>query len=435
MAPIIFLVLMPVAHLEVKEKAWAEQCLAQYPEIMYLADAAVRKTEEGDAILDGSYSEQIFGQKFVELDRTLMTLHCMKLILDGGEDAYLQFTEAQPKEVRLSRQSFAKLHLQGRSLLISRYEGLSETEMIRAIEAALVLGDIGKSERAREVFRAYGAKAPDHDDFHGEVMKILEAHPKLSPTFEALPRGAKKILCEAANLAHYGHVTHLEGSPHQMLSYLKTSGVSRLGLEFDFFVHVCDVAGALGHIDRRSSKVYTEQAHAAMQGVYSACMLLREGHTELEAYNAYLSMRASLLGLDPSDQTEAILTRIGAMLRLFTPEEGALLREGVRALDPSVIKAFDVRGIEGGRTPTYMPAVLVNLMNNERLGNSREERIIQAVAIGLPFLAKVLEQSKTFDKTIPLNFNGAAGLAKTAPEKLLLDFEIDQEGNVLPVSR
>lgn len=88
------------------------------------------------------------------------------------------------------------------------------------------------------------------------------------------------------------------------------------------------------------------------------------------------------------------------------------------------------------RTPTYMPAVLVNLANNPRLGSSKEKRISQAVILGLPFIARVLETHKQHllrleaDSTISLNFNKVAGVAKTNPAALNGEYTIDSEGNV-----
>ena len=170
--------LQPVILSQVQGVTWVQKCIEQYPEILWLADSKVRKTEEGQATMQGSYSEQLFGQKFVEFDRTIMTLRCLQLILDGSENAYQAFTVAQPGDQKLSRASFEKLHFQGIGLVKSGYNGMSELEMTQAAEAALVLGDIGKSEKARAVFKPYGAVAPDHDDFHGEVMKILGEHPE-----------------------------------------------------------------------------------------------------------------------------------------------------------------------------------------------------------------------------------------------------------------
>lgn len=199
----------PVTSSPLKGVEWVRKCVEQYPEIQWLADANVRKTEEGQATAQGPYSEQLFSQKFVEFDRTIMTLRCLQLILDGSEKAYEEFTAAQPVDAKLLRESFDALHSEGLQLVQSNYRGMSEREMIEAMEAALVLGDIGKSEKARALFKPYGAAAPDHDDFHGEVMGILQKNGSLCPTFARLSPPSKQLLSETANLAHYGHITHL----------------------------------------------------------------------------------------------------------------------------------------------------------------------------------------------------------------------------------
>jgi HAD superfamily hydrolase (TIGR01509 family) len=417
--------------------AWVEKCVEQYPEILFLANAEVRKTEEGQQAMQGHDSEQLFGEKFVEFDRTLMTLRCLKLILDGSDQAYERFTFAQGKEVKLSKESFQALHRLGKEIIHSGYEGLSSYELTQAIESALVLGDIGKSEKAREIFRPYGAIAPDHDDFHEEALQILKEHPDLCPTFARLSPAAQKLLCKSANLIHYGHITHLEGGP-RMFSKLKKSQVSALEFSFDFFVHTCDVAGALGHVSRDSSLTYTQLTDQALRATFEACQLLiGEKKREVDAYDAYLAKRAHWLGLDSEERTNRVLTRVGCMLRLFTPEDGKLLKQAFSRLEPEASKkVMEQLENELDRTPTYMPAVLLNLSSNPQLGTKREERMIQTVVLGLPFLAKVLEKHQQAIKEeqanpeIPLNFNKAAGLAKATPQSLQEEFIVDTEGNV-----
>ena len=151
----------PVAFSELQGLEWVKKCTQQYPEIHWLADADVRKTEEGQATEQSPYSEQLFGQKFIEFDRTIMTLRCLQLVLDGSEKAFIEFTGAQPSSTKLTKTSFERLHAQGTDLVKSQYDGMSELEMIQTMEASLVLGDIGKSAKAREVFQPYGASAPD----------------------------------------------------------------------------------------------------------------------------------------------------------------------------------------------------------------------------------------------------------------------------------
>jgi hypothetical protein len=83
-----------------------------------------------------------------------------------------------------------------------------------------------------------------------------------------------------------------------------------------------------------------------------------------------------------------------------------------------------------------MPAVLVNLANNGKLGETKKERLSKAVTMGLPFIARVLEKQQMrlerglADPQIPLNFNKMAGIAKSAPELLEKEFSINRDGLV-----
>lgn len=421
-----------------------QKCIRQYPEVLWMANGGVKHTQEGIASSKEPYSEQLFGKRFVEFDRTMMTLYCLKLILNGSDTAYELFTKSQPEEVRLTRESFRDLQAQAQKLLKSRFKNLSEEQIAQVMELALILGDMGKSERAREVFKQYGVYAPDHDDFHGEAMRVLEKHPHICSSFFVLPAAAKELLIQSANLAHYGHITHLEGSI-EMFDQLvgQKENLDPFMLSFDLFVHTCDVAGALGHVENQSSLVYNEQTHQAMQAMKEAVEIVIGPETSaVDALNCYLEKRAAWLHLDSADPSDRVLTRIGAMLRLFTEKDGQILREAFRELDVEmqerIALELDIREDNpyNLRTPTYMPAVLVNLSNNLSLGESREERLKSAMKIGLPFLAKalmlqkVLVLSEKLIPSIPLCFNEAAGVAKENPHLLSGEFSIDSDGNI-----
>ena len=423
---------------------WVQKCIEMHPEITWLADENVKITQEGHASNDQPYSIQLYGKKFVEFDRTMMTLHCLRLILDGSDKAYEDFTAVQKENLKLSKESFEQLHKQAQAILDSNWGGLSSFQMAQAMETALVLGDIGKSEKARSVFTPYGAAAPDHDDFHGEAMAILAEHPELCPSFNRLPKSAQELLLKTANLAHYGHITHLEGDI-SMFATLKQSEIASsdpIALSFDYLVHTCDVAGALGHVNNRSSIVYTENSHRALQATLHAVQALANPEAnEADAYNHYIKERATWLGLNPENRSDRILARIGSMLRLFTPEQGRAMQAGIEKINPSdlpqIISFFDIENNHlPTRTPTYMPAVLVNLANNPSLGETPEIRLTKAIELGLPFIARVLDHHQTLlrngqiDPAIPLNFNPTAGTAKTNPDAFSNPFTIHQNGEV-----
>lgn len=415
----------------------------QYPEILYLAEDNVQITQEASASFEGSHSEQLIGKKYVEFDRTLMTLHCLELFLDGSDAAYEELTAAQPASAKLSREAFDHLHEEGQALLDSEWKDLSSTEMKQAMEVGLVLGDIGKSDKARELFESYGASAPDHDDFHDEVMEILQEFPELSPSYFSLPEAGQELLYKTSGLAHFGHITHLEGGIHMFDSLFEREIASEdpTALSFELFIHTCDVAGALGHINCVSSLVYTQETHRAMQAMADAVRLLEDpSKTSEDAYNFYVATRATWLELDENDPLDRVLSRIGAMLRLFTPPEGQIIKKTVNRFDETtlhkIVSGFDEHSGHF-TTPTYMPAVLVNLTNHPKLGRTREERLSKAISLGLPFLARVLEKHQKlmsegeFDPNVPLNFNPIAGAVKDNPYALRYPFSIQENGHVV----
>ena len=82
--------------------------------------------------------------------------------------------------------------------------------------------------------------------------------PQIFPTFGTLPPKFKKLTQRVNGQVHFGHVTHLEGTPIKMLSKIKKSGIlDENGQPFDFEIltHLCDVSAALGHINNQGSLV------------------------------------------------------------------------------------------------------------------------------------------------------------------------------------
>ena len=98
--------------------------------------------------------------------------------------------------------------------------------------------------------------------------------------------------------------------------------------------------------------------------------------TPWDAYNTYLTTRAKWLGLDPHDRSDRVCARVGAMLRLFTEDQGTVLKGSMQKIDPDTLtKIVTQLDIGSGSLPTltntYMPAVLVNLSNNTALGATK----------------------------------------------------------------
>ena len=105
-AAAIGLLVCPTLFSSSSEKAkGVETCIETYPELHWLANSNVRKTEEG-AGAGGGYSQKFFGQAYPEFDRSFLSLQCLEWIVDGTDASYKSFTASQPDAVRLTPAHF-----------------------------------------------------------------------------------------------------------------------------------------------------------------------------------------------------------------------------------------------------------------------------------------------------------------------------------------
>ena len=367
-----------------------------FPELRWLREGEVTVTQEGVCTRN---------PKTIEYDRTLLTIKCLDLIIQGGSEAYQEFVKAQ-KVDPLTREAFDSLH-QKNSYFQEKFH-LTPDRLQLLLRSALVMGDLGKTEKAREIFPKI--TTPDHDDFEKEALCILRDSPSLCPTFEQLNPREQEILIQATGLIHFGHVYHLEGG-HEMFSHLKKAAPDEAILEFALFVQRCDVAGALGHRNSDASVTFTQTTFEMYEAVGKACkVLLDPSKNPGDAYQTFVDLRAQKVGLDPRTSEGHILTRIAAMLRVFTPEAMAPYQSAYDKLpaeEKDLLNKWFCNDTppEETLTPTYVPAVLLNLVGN--LG------VEKGIQLGLPVIAKALE---AFHSNRPADlracFNPLAGQAK-----------------------
>ncbi len=110
--------------------AWVKECIEKHPEVEYLADKDVQKTEDGKEVKEGSYSQRLYnGEHFVEFERTIVSLDCLRLIIAGDDPSYETFVSAQ-KENKLSRESFQAMHLLAKKMIENNPFSLSEGEVL-----------------------------------------------------------------------------------------------------------------------------------------------------------------------------------------------------------------------------------------------------------------------------------------------------------------
>jgi len=410
----------------------AQQHVENYPELQHLASSWVTATNEaaGGNAPSESYSSQLDkGQQFVEFERSLVSLQSLNQVIDGSDQAYARLTSVQITPA-LGYGDFKSLSNRWQTLA-EHYgsKGIYPNDLRTTAEVSLVLGDMGKAKSVRDMMADLGIGDVDHNDFYRRVMSHQEA-PKRFESFRRLNPDLQMLVRKTAGLAHFGHITHCEGGP-QMFGRLKASDILNQdpeAFEFAAFVHICDVAGALGHRNPKGSAAYTKATFHAVEATFDACRALKDGD-EVSAYALLIRRRAHWLGLSPYSDEGRMLTRLGALMRLVTLEHGQALKESFSKLslkdrDMARLALSASKAGQTCRAPTYIPALLVNLANNRQLGNTVEERLMHAVKIGVPFISFTLNTYRSMldqgslRPDVPLNFNPLSGTAAVAPELL-----------------
>ncbi len=428
------------------DEAWVREKIVAYPELSWLADKKVAVTHDIQAKHEPDSktppSVLVYDGRYDEFDRSILGLVALDHVSKGTQEGYEAFVSAQAKDdlknPPLSYEQYSELHQKYLGLLKS---GLARQDM----EIALVLGDMGKTTRARTLFGPEGVKAADHDIF---LREALMKRPELFPSYEGLTPLAKKLLPLASGLVHIGHITHIEGGV-EMFEPLAESGILKthpLAMDFDGFVHLMDVAGSAGQVVPWSSVVLTSNTYKAITGIDESFRVLRNGGTPQEALSKYVELRGKWLGLTESETQKryaGLVVRLGANLRRFDPESGKVIKDTFLSLPEESRKEYEERlsptsPLLPANTPTYIPAVFSNLSRNETLGEASEERLAGAVKIGLPFIYKVLsspevDAQRTIRGGDPINFNTAAkfALSENAAQLKEASFSLDGQNQVL----
>lgn len=419
---------------EIGSKEWIKQKLEAYPELTWLAEKDVLMTHDYTAKDENSYSQDLFRKQYVEFDRTLLALEFFHRTLRGSKVDYEWLVKNQNPSQKLTLNSFHELH----NFLVNEINNI-DTHLF---ELAIVLGDMGKSQKARKLAPEISKKNSDQDAFYGQVIRLK---PEIFPSFQGLSEKQKLVLQRGAHLIHFGHVTHLEGNSSMFLplkdSKILNSQAGEVAFKIEFLTHMCDVAGAAGHVNRQGSIVLTEPTYLRLKNVYDAALMLREKSPD-DALNAYLKWSAHWLGQKLITKEDEVVIRIASMMRLSDKDDTLLVKKSLEECPQEyrdlILEMFAFDALESPiKTPTYIPAVLSNLSKNKSLDEDSKKRIRMGVQLGALAIARALKFAKKnslFQSgNIILNFNPMASQAKQADALTLFtqeNFEMSDLGDI-----
>ena len=365
-------------------------------------------------------SHILFGKSVPSFNRVLMALSSLDVIIDGNYEDYLEFVHGQSQEIRVSWASFQNLQARGRGVL-SSFSGLNTGEMRSLVELAIILSEIGNTETARNKGWVYGIVADRSADF---IEKAMRLHPEIFPSFSKLNRRQQALLQDLLTFVRFDEITELKGVK-EAFERIKKERRDKEHIEFldlALFLYSCRLGGAHGDECCYSSPLFTRFAVKNITYLLKALLLLNEKSAE-EAFRYYLAARADWLGLDSGSALSRVLTKIGAMMHLYTPAEGKVVKEAFLRLEPEAITTIvhefdDFDSKEAICNSEHLATFLQNLRANGELGNSEREQISNSISFGLPFIVEALAISKETPNDLPLDFTTVSHFAAKDLKKL-----------------
>ncbi len=368
--------------------------LQKYPqELSWLTGDVHSSPEIGGAIVgDKTAGEAIFPNltkdQIKEFDRTAVGLLTFLWALGGDYDS---FVECQPSTVRLTRESFDRLHEFTKRVV-------PDKEAKNAMSLYLVINDLTKvSSVVEEMKKRTGNIVVDHDVL---LLDVLQNHQDLSPSFAKSPAKYQELITGGLKAKfNMAHLSQGEG-PAAILSGLK--GIDEDSLNF-YLIHVLfDTAGVVGHLKQNGSLVMTEPTYRNMEMAIDAINYLRAGNSEARAYNYMLENRAKEWKLDIKSSMGRAAARVACMLRLHGKEDEPKVAQIVKVINSledstrkNLIRELDTSGIEGETAIMlyYAPAILANTETALKKQNDPQS-FEHAVVLGLETFTSLYQQAR-----------------------------------------
>jgi len=355
------------------------------------AAAEQAASASGNATSHNRPSMLLFGQNCDEIDRTITGVLCLKWVLTGD---YEHFTQGQDPKLRLSRASFQRFQELCQ-------ETLRTPEDMFGLLTATVVNDLGKdSTLAARVEQATGIPMlkQNHDMVLFEAVKadLVSCMHELNPQQRDYLMVGLKMGCRL-NLGQLVQAENVPGSLDVMIE-LKDH---EHAFELKFLEQLCDVAGALGHVDATCSKSMIEPVFQAFMTVHKVLSdILHDRSSLREAYDEVLTQRADFIEdagyrrLTVKSPEDRALLRLMTMGRTANKDQAAWFEDAFNSLAPDIkenlVKGLSVDGWKDGKAilPYYVSAILQAGLHNTRDESASAKS--NALASMMRFLTRIL---------------------------------------------
>lgn len=373
-----------------------------FPDLSHLknADPTVESSTSTGA-KSWTPSRAVFGEDFIEVNRTLVSMLAVKWLL---ADDYEAFTGGQPDAVRLSRTSFQSLRE------FSLREDMS-SEDIYALLVALAIDDIGKDPALAQELEETASTvspvspttptSPASSDHSSTVLQA--AHAGLVSSLEKMPCENRMAVLQNLEIGcrlNIAQVLQGETAPAS-LQVLHQIPDSDHGFHIRATVTFLDVGGAAAHRNPHGCVVMTEQVFRSYMATIQRLDEFRRHliATPRACYDQVLSFRANLLHgcgfdlLSTDNSDERALLRLLSIGRVENKDKAEQFQRAFNLLaDPTrraLVDGLSVDGVDDGVAvvPYYAPGLLSEILKN--VPTHSEDATVQVLAAYMGFLARV----------------------------------------------
>ena len=363
---------------------WVKEKLKLYTELSWLIQPNDKYSQGISHGNNQSWSKEISSTHSIEFEKTVTSLLCLELILNGSKESYKRFISTQ-KENILGYTSFIKLHKF--ALNIIKANPILSKQLL---EKNIIIRDMGKSEVVRNIVKDKCSIV--EPDPHFFIRKVLNNCTNIFPSYANLNQEQRKAILET-DIFHFGHISHLEGGP-EMLTPLKTAKLDKSMLDFKLLTDVIEIAGCLGHINNNGSLLFTQKIFKITWTIIDVLRTLGD-KDETQILKEYIKLRAKWLVFNHNIKEDVVLTKIGAMMQLTSEQEGETIKKAFNNLNNDdrelILDQLNPLIYRYEKTPAYMPNFLRNFYQKQVTYLGSEKALEEVVDTAIPFLARVIK--------------------------------------------
>ena len=360
------------------------------------AESTPTDTEEVFGDKNASPSQQLYGQDYIEVNRTVLGMLALKWLMVGDHGDYNAFTCQQAPVVKLRPESFEKL----RRLF---QEGLQDSKDIYALLVAMVVNDLGKDpDLSEDVIAGTGDSKQNHD-----MIVYAAAQANMIPLLDDFDAARKADLILGLQFGsglNAAQLAQAENVPANLKGALLMKGHDK-AFSIKYMELLLDVAGADGHLDARGAKAMIEPVFQSfmttrqvLQDIVAGKCDLRTGYDQVLTHRQKMLEKDGFKTLSVTVPLERALLRLLTMSRTASKHQADQISQAFYSLPNSTQRALvdglSVDGYNDGTAilPYYIPALFAETIRNTAKSNDKQQ--VAALGSVMRFLTRVYNGTK-----------------------------------------